>query len=374
MPGFLVRTRRGGVAPSLCVRHNRFDGEAALKHRGLWIGLPLAAAALVLEVQPAAACTCAYDTLIYSDPANEARDVPRNQAITLVGTLEPSSVHFEDERGNSVEFELNAGLTHLCRAHEADLLPKRLLAPNTRYVVRIGSGHPSSGPASFSFVTGTAVLPDPELAPPPRDIVASVRFSGPPGHCYSGYDDYTCLDLGGLEDIEIIFRANDEVVFRTTNFIDAGLYGTEIAPDCVEVRRYARRTGKRSEPVRICGADLDPRPWGLPRGPWPDCVAGRFVVDPAGEWDAGADDGGAAPETDPAERDAADASLTPADREDQHVEACSLTRPASGKGGSSGLLLVAVTFALALVLRRSQRQRPVTDSQATAVRKRTGKA
>ena len=91
----------------------------------------LAALALVLP-RRAAACSCLATPIYRSDPANGAGDVALNQAIMLEGVFMPAGIRLEDEAGNPVEFELNAGPWPGCAGTSADVIPKRPLAPNTR--------------------------------------------------------------------------------------------------------------------------------------------------------------------------------------------------------------------------------------------------
>jgi hypothetical protein len=199
-----------------------------------------------------------------SDPADGARDVPLNKALALDGVFLPASVRLEDESGNAVDFELNAGPWPGGHGTSADVLPKAPLQPNTRYTLHVDALYATEGePAestSVRFTTGTEMLPDPTLEPPTG--TAAVVFGGPKDMCGDG-EVYACLgvDEAKPDDLELILRRGDDVLMRTTSLVlDDALYGVSDVPDCVELRRRAP-TGKRSAPLRICGETLAARRW-----------------------------------------------------------------------------------------------------------------
>jgi hypothetical protein len=80
----------------------------------------------------AAACSCLADPIYRSDPSDGESDVALNHAIFIEGVFVSSSIRLEDESGNPVEFDLNAGPSPGCLASSADVLPKAPLTPNAR--------------------------------------------------------------------------------------------------------------------------------------------------------------------------------------------------------------------------------------------------
>jgi hypothetical protein len=228
---------------------------------GWMSGLAMAAAALAAPPQ-AAACSCIGTPIHHSQPLHGATEVPLNQAILVEGVFDRSSVRLEDEDGQPVEFELNAGPWPGCPGTSADVIPKAPLAPNTRYTLSVGPLYPpvdTGDSSSLSFTTGTDVHPDTALEPPSGGQ-ASVVFDGPEPMCGGG-TVYTCLGVDETEGIELIVRRGEEVLMRTTTLVqDDGMYVVPSVPDCVELRRRAP-TGKRSAPLMICGDALNARPW-----------------------------------------------------------------------------------------------------------------
>ena len=207
----------------------------------------------------ALACTCLPKPIHRSSPKADAVDVALNQALALEGVFVPGSITLEDANGASVEFLLNEGPWPGCQGVSADVLPKAPLKPNTRYVLRVKPRYPdalskSEAPDSISFTTGTKSLPDDQALAPPTGT-ASVLRNGPPTMC-GGQTVFMCLGIDDPTDVELIIRRGDEILLRTTTLVlNDGLYATDQVPDCVELRRRSG-TGRRSEPLEICGDAL----------------------------------------------------------------------------------------------------------------------
>ena len=83
------------------------------------------------------ACTCNPAPIFGSTPDDGARDVARNQAISVEGAYVAGSIVFEDADGNAVEYDAIKGPTPGCPGTSAELVPLQPLRPDTTNVVRV---------------------------------------------------------------------------------------------------------------------------------------------------------------------------------------------------------------------------------------------
>ena len=281
-------------------------------------------AVLALCVAPllpnrASACSCDPAPLYRTIPGADARDVPVDIAPVLEGPIDPASIKLTDDSGTAVEFTLETGPRVECLGGWAEVLPKQHLAPNTQYTIRANALYGGSV-ASLSFTTGDSELPDEPLAKP--QLTAASVMRGVPD-CGGGRRTAACL--GGVEknardNIELLMRRGDEILLRTTTFIqDDGPYGLTKEADCVELRRRAR-DGRRSEPVKLCGDQLPVGDFPPIRSTsdWPSCHDGMLVLNSAsGPTDAGAgasdQDAGVEPASKPDAGDKPDAAAAASD-------------------------------------------------------------
>jgi hypothetical protein len=245
-----------------------------------WAVLLVTMGASAASVSPVRACSCVITALYQSDPANGATGVPLNQALAIEGVFAPSSVRLQNERGEAVPFELNAGPWPACEGTSADVIPREPLQPNTRYTLRVDALYPDAyeppqATATLEFRTGTTSLPEISLAVP--SLSATVVRDGPPAMCGTGTHT-VCIGTSDSAGTELIMRRGSTVLLRTTTLVrDSGSYALAEIPDCIELRRRAP-TGKRSEPFRLCGDDLRVQGWTKDDNDefdWPRCESGE---------------------------------------------------------------------------------------------------
>ncbi|MET0284580.1 MAG: Ig-like domain-containing protein [Polyangiales bacterium] len=229
-----------------------------------------ALAILQLAAPAQASLLCSRETIERSDPADGARDVPRNQALALEGVFDPASLSLESEGGDAIPFELNAGPWLNCPGTSADVLPRSALSANTRYVLRVKAldGKTTS---TLHFTTGTKTLPEISFAPP--HLTASVIRGVPDEHQPTQKLVLACLGTNDTEQVELRIVRGREVLHRTTRVVSGGFYRLPKVPDCIELRRRLA-TGKRSEPVAVCGKQLSVRTWKGTAGERPSCEDG----------------------------------------------------------------------------------------------------
>jgi hypothetical protein len=212
----------------------------------------------------AAACSCSAQLFYRGIPEAGARDVALNQALVVEGNYEPSSVRLEDADGNPVAVMATHDPQPTCPGTFSELVPTESLRANARYVIRAEptqyAAEAGEKAASYEFSTGERILDEEPLTRPTGGIsmVSDVPFKI---GCGTG-KFVTCI--GGLEDyrdIEVVARdADGKVVMRFLPLTESGVFDFPMAPHCIEVQRRSL-TGKRSEPLKVCGDDLGLRPY-----------------------------------------------------------------------------------------------------------------
>lgn len=223
----------------------------------------LLATVISLGAGRARACSYVPIALYQSDPRQGATGVPLNQALAIEGAFIASSVRLENERGEAVPFELNAGPWPGFEGTSADVIPREPLQPNTRYRLRVDAMFPDAEAplqptATLEFTTGTTSLPEVTLSVP--TLKATVVRDNPPPMCGTG-NQLACIGTADTAGVELIMRRGDTVLLRTTTLVsDSGTYALPEVPDCIELRRRAP-TGKRSEPFKLCGDALRVHAW-----------------------------------------------------------------------------------------------------------------
>lgn len=299
-----------------------------------WVAANLLSLAIIAVAAPpkAHACSCLPFAIVQADPEDGARDVPLNRALVVRGLFDASRTRLETDGGEAVEFVLNQGpWLGGCAGTWAELIPKHALAPNARYRIRVVpiATNVDVGPTELEFTTGKAVLEDKPLSPPTARV--SVLFDTPPAMCGPGNSVVVCLGIEDWHNVELVIRKGDEILMRTDTVVqDSGVYALREIPDCVELVRRSD-TGKRSEPLRLCGDALSARPHAAGDSHLGviDCRSGRIGAGATdrGEGDAGTEvadasvdesaSGGkldSAPEADATGRKAAGCSVGGSDR------------------------------------------------------------
>jgi hypothetical protein len=227
-----------------------------------------------------------------ADPPDGATDVPLNLAPVVHGNFHAGTIRLEHASGEPVEVTINEGPS-VCGVVWAEVIPKRPLEPMTQYVIRVASQDPEfdrPDDASIRFVTGVNLLPEQDL-PTPKVHATTVQGMSFENGCWPT-NVMTCLNLDDPPedrfDVEVIARHDGKMLVRWLTPIKDATYSFAVLPDCFELRSRSR-TGKRSEPLMLCGDALDVRP---KTQVFPVCKNGVFKETPGfgSESDAGTDE------------------------------------------------------------------------------------
>jgi hypothetical protein len=302
------------------------------------------------------ACSCSASAIDQSIPADGATAVPLNAALELLGAFEHDSIAVRDASGRAVEITVTAGPTPACVGTSAAVVPTQLWRPETTYVVSVRPLYPDleNGPDSFTFTTGTELLPDDEPQVP--EGAASVVFDVPADgqSCGSGAVA-ACVGLQDARAVEVLALRGEHSVLRwVLRGNHGGAFKLVDEPECVELRRITA-TGRRSAPLRICGAELRSRSFrasdrhiGFLR-----CSGG--VIGPTGTANDLGPDAGSSPRPEPADLESGGSSAM---RSDDALDSaggsthngCALVSTSSH--APSGALLLSIGLVLRIKRRR----------------------
>lgn len=222
------------------------------------------AVALAVAWNPARAhaCSCSLQA-IFPPPEDELRDLPLNAAPIIQGVFTPGSLTIQDEFGEAPDVTINEGplADAGCTGTWVEIIPNEGWKPRPTYIVRVSPAYAwpnGTLGSSVTFVTGADFLPEPELKRPKARIAIIDHVSEFCGAVHT----LGCLSVEGKTseqpDLELIVRRGDSI--RMRRLIVSGDVTVELfaLPDCLELRQRAP-TGKRSEPLVLCGDELNVR-------------------------------------------------------------------------------------------------------------------
>jgi hypothetical protein len=208
----------------------------------------------------AAACSCPAQVINSSDPKDGDTGWALNRALIVSGNLDPQSLELTDASGAAVEVDIDQGPAEgNCGGTWSELRPKRPLAGRTTYTLRALPDLrviPNATAGSLTFSTGTELLPDPALAAPKGRVTMIEGFPQPADAPIGACKVKPVRACTGLDDgpaFEVIARSGGKMVRRWLIGHDWPDWFLEV-PDCLEFRRRAA-TGKRSEPLTLCGKE-----------------------------------------------------------------------------------------------------------------------
>ncbi|MEY4514799.1 MAG: hypothetical protein RLZZ450_6921 [Pseudomonadota bacterium] len=280
--------------------------------------------------------------------------VALNAALELMGVFELGSIAVSGPAGQAVEFTVNAGPTPTCPGTSASVVPKQPLLPNTKYVVKVRTLTSEPGPTSFVFTTGTASLPD-EVPAAPTGAASVVFDVAPDGQSCGDGTNYACVGVDLWDNVEVLAKKGDETLLRWVLKANDGLFSLRQQPDCIELRRLSA-TGRRSDPLKICGDALKPRAYTTSdrdSNQWIQCTNGVVGPPVATSTNARADAGATSrvdagtPQTEVPTSTQANNAAAP---EPSSKSGCAIA-PTAQKGASTPLL-VSITMLLAAAKRR----------------------
>lgn len=245
----------------------------------------LGSSALLAALAPttAQACKCAVGTISeeLSYPRADASEVPIDVApvVRIRGYLgTQATVKLQAQDGHEVAFELRKSPVQVECSSLLELVPESPLAADTHYTITVEN---EGMETDLSFTTGSTRVPERPLEVP-NATVSYLDLGNRRSSCSDPV--VACLGAGESELEFIAIKAGRQIGWwleRGTRLIDRA----RELPDCVEIRARDE-AGRRSEPQRLCGKQLNSRVLRESdlEKEHPRCEQGRFgddVPDPA---------------------------------------------------------------------------------------------
>jgi MYXO-CTERM domain-containing protein len=325
-----------------------------------FLGLTLIALTLSFAVglASARACTCVPSL---TSSLSGAVDVPLDVAPILRGYVS-GPIQWTAQDGSEVAFDERSGAApRQCPGPDRELRPRALLAPNTAYSIRAKLNNDDD--AEITFTTGASRVSELPLPKPTLSVTLVHRRIY--DSCVSEVNG--CLAVGAAQTEVTVFdpRGNELNWFMVQGELNWEKIGNEVG--CIEARTR-NAAGQRSEPLRLCGAELAVRePFKSDyENSYLRCTGGRIpsLLDPdaAVAWpsDAGASNAQAAPATNVTDGGASDGATgtTQAPATAANTEAATAAEPDDGcsvaGGTGSGALFGLLAVFAGLRRRRSR--------------------